>query len=74
MASNREAGLRPSQPPEAGLVPKAMNGMPKDEDECQVSQKLAVLQEESLKPIKEDLAEWIAKTLGKGLVDRKDVR
>ncbi|KAK3098942.1 hypothetical protein FSP39_024524 [Pinctada imbricata] len=65
MSKKRESGLPPSYTAEAGLVPNISNGMPKDEDECQVSQKLAVLQEESLKPIKEDLAEWIAKTLGK---------
>lgn len=61
----REAGL---SRPEAGLDPRlTANGAPKapkEEEECHVSQKLAVLQEESLKPIKEDLAEWIARTLG----------
>jgi hypothetical protein len=51
--------------PEAGLDPRlTANGANKEVEECHVSQKLAVLQEESLKPIKEDLAEWIARTLG----------
>lgn len=65
MTTMREAGL---SRPEAGLDPRlTANGAPKapkEEEECHVSQKLAVLQEESLKPIKEDLAEWIARTLG----------
>nr|XP_022288704.1 growth arrest-specific protein 2-like isoform X2 [Crassostrea virginica] len=62
MTTVREAGL---SRPEAGLDPRmTANGAPKEEEECHVSQKLAVLQEESLKPIKEDLAEWIARTLG----------
>ncbi|XP_061168322.1 growth arrest-specific protein 2-like isoform X1 [Saccostrea echinata] len=62
MTTVREAGL---SRPEAGLDPRlTTNGAPKEEEECHVSQKLAVLQEESLKPIKEDLAEWIARTLG----------
>ena len=43
---------------------QSSNRAPEEEEECHVSQKLAVLQEESLKPIKEDLAEWIARTLG----------
>lgn len=65
MTTMREAGL---SRPEAGLDPRlTANGAPKapkEVEECHVSQKLAVLQEESLKPIKEDLAEWIARTLG----------
>lgn len=69
MTTMREAGL---SRPEAGLDPRlTANGAPKapkEEEECHVSQKLAVLQEESLKPIKEDLAEWIARTLGNVLI------
>lgn len=62
MTTVREAGL---SRPEAGLDPRlTSNGATKEVEECHVSQKLAVLQEESLKPIKEDLAEWIARTLG----------
>ena len=47
MTTVREAGL---SRPEAGLDPRmTANGAPKEEEECHVSQKLAVLQEESLK-------------------------
>ncbi|OPL20977.1 hypothetical protein AM593_06498, partial [Mytilus galloprovincialis] len=59
----RDCGLIPmmnGHGKEAGLVPLSKEESQKEDE---MTKRLHVLQEESLEPLKEDLSEWLAKTL-----------
>ena len=65
---DRDCGLIPmmnGHGKEAGLVPLSRE---EKQQEDQMTIKLQVLQEQSLQPLKEDLSEWLAKTLSKYIV------
>ncbi|XP_033739588.1 growth arrest-specific protein 2-like isoform X2 [Pecten maximus] len=66
MAANRESGgMTPQMMKASGLIPMDSNGYDDGEAEEDVmEQKLAEIQEQSLGPLKEDLAEWLGKHLG----------
>jgi len=68
MTVDRDCGLIPmmnGHGKEAGLVPLSKE---EKQPEDQMTIKLQVLQEQSLQPLKEDLSEWLAKTLSKYIV------
>jgi hypothetical protein len=65
---DRDCGLIPKMNghgKEAGLVPLSKE---EKRQEDQMTINLQVLQEQSLQPLKEDLSEWLAKTLSKYIV------
>lgn len=66
MAATRESGgMTPQMMRASGLVPMESNGFDDGEvEEDVMEQKLAEIQEQSLGPLKEDLAEWLGKHLG----------
>ncbi|XP_060080037.1 growth arrest-specific protein 2-like isoform X4 [Ylistrum balloti] len=66
MAANRESGgMTPQMMRASGLNPMEWNGYDEGEvEEDVMEQKLAEIQEQSLGPLKEDLAEWLGKHLG----------
>lgn len=64
----RDCGLIPmmnGHGKEAGLVPLSKEESQKEDE---MTKRLHVLQEESLEPLKEDLSEWLAKTLSKSSI------
>ncbi|XP_060080028.1 growth arrest-specific protein 2-like isoform X3 [Ylistrum balloti] len=65
MAANRESGgMTPQMMRASGLNPMEWNGYDEGEvEEDVMEQKLAEIQEQSLGPLKEDLAEWLGKHL-----------
>ena len=61
----RDCGLIPmmnGHGKEAGLVPLSKE---EKQQEDEMTKKSQLLQEQSLQPLKEDLSEWLAKTLSK---------
>ncbi|XP_021356505.1 growth arrest-specific protein 2-like isoform X2 [Mizuhopecten yessoensis] len=66
MAANRESGgMTPKMMKASGLASMDSNGFEEIEvEEDVMEQKLAEIQEQSLGPLKEDLAEWLGKHLG----------
>lgn len=74
MATNRESGgMTPQMMRASGIDPMETNGYLEGEEEDVMEQKLVEIQEQSLGPLKEDLAEWLSRHLGKAPHGRSSV-